>query len=119
MRRALPRLLLAYLAATPAEPPLPARERVGVDADLRRELLQREPAVTPPLVALRPDLSSLSGLRFPLPWSLAAELQSGYAFARYVYQATTPTLVLTFPNDAATTQLPSGWFLGWSVRFAY
>ena len=40
--------------------PAPVRQRVGVDAHLRREFLRRQSAVLPPRNALNPYLASIS-----------------------------------------------------------
>lgn len=81
----------------------------------------------PYLLANRPDSSNrlfvderrlAGGLRFPLPLSLSAELQSGYVFERRVYRRSRPALVLSTP-DTPSARLASGWFVSSSLRFEY
>lgn len=81
----------------------------------------------PYLLANRPDSSNrlfvderrlAGGLRFPLPLSLSAELQSGYVFERRVYRRSRPALVLSTP-DTPSARLASGWFVSSSLRFDY
>lgn len=79
------------------------------------------------LLAHRPDTSqrlfldeqrAAAGLRFPLPGPLSAELQGGYAYARELYQASKAALVFAGAGDPKT-RLPSGWFMGWTLRLVY